>query len=157
VFFLVPAGKGVYGFPGRQDIIPSTGAPELKEVRAIASALANAPKNLTSKKPAERTSAALLLVRRWQPGSPEATIPIPAVQSKALLEAIGTADWRAGGAQAFARLGLSEKHGWKPPAKLEDVPAAARKWLTENAARLKMKRVPRDEAPGEEPGAGKGG
>ena len=79
-------------------------------------------------------------------GGATKTEAVPAEESRLILRALADADW-SGRAFAplspqgvFLRLGLTEKDGWKPPADLRNFPAAAQKWLKENAGKYRVRR-----------------
>ncbi len=165
-----PTMKDVYVFADFQGFVQKAGNPgfdgELKEMKVTARLLADPMKGLKAKDAAERLKTATLLVSRYRtpaPGAEEKTEAVPAEQSKLILETLADADWAPKGGvrfgelnaqQAFFQLGLTPADGWTQPMDFKEVPAAAKKWLKDNAGKFKMKRFVRDEGgPSEEPGA----
>jgi hypothetical protein len=110
---------------------------------------------LKSKDQEERLTAVALelnkfRVQRTQNPKQE---PINAEESKLILKALADAEWaqnpgipRLPGAfmtnpqNLFFRIGLTEADGWKQPMNFQEVPAAAKKWLAENADKYVIKR-----------------
>jgi hypothetical protein len=98
-----------------------------------------------------RLTAAMLLFRYRTPrqvydGKPP-TESIDHAQSKLILAALQTGDWSEEAAASpmaplnlFLWLGLTEADGWTEPASPKDYPAAAQKWLRDNADRYRIQR-----------------
>jgi hypothetical protein len=125
---------------------------DLAEARRIAKLLENPKAGLKSKNAADRElTAGLLLVRYRTPLQGETKQePIDAEESKQILETLAGADFgevvaptRFTAEQAFFRLGLTDKDGWKP-AQFKDFqiefPPVAKKWLKENAEKYRIQR-----------------
>jgi hypothetical protein len=165
-----PTLKDVYVFADFQGFIQKAGNPgfdgELKAMKETAKLLADPMKGLKSKDAAERMKTAALLVSRYRapaPGAESKEEAVPAEQSRLILEVLADSEWSPRGEvrfgepsaqQAFFQLNLTPADGWKQPMNFAEVPAAAKKWLKENAGKYKMKRFVRDEGgPSEEPGA----
>jgi hypothetical protein len=118
---------------------------ELEEVKRVAKLLDNPKVSLKSKSTADRElTAGLLLVRYRTPLNGETKQePIDVEQSKQILETLAAADFSQAVApsgftaqQAFFRLGLTEKDGWKPPQFKnfqKEFPPVVKKWLKDNA------------------------
>src|SRR5262249_16463439 len=73
------------------------------------------------------------------------TNPISPRRSKAILEALAAADWanpdpelRQSPQGLFMQLGVGGKDGWRPPTDFQQIPAAAKKWLKDNAASYRI-------------------
>jgi hypothetical protein len=147
-FFIVPA---------YYDLVPKAQnanfAPDLAEARRCVKLLAGGvTQGLKSKDADERLLAAALVVHgaRSQPyffGKGVRTEPLDAELSRLTLETLAEADW--GNEDRFAltplalftRLGLTAKDGWQPPPGLADVPAAAKKWLRDNAGSYRIQKL----------------
>lgn len=130
---------------------------ELDEARKAAKMLANAKTGLTSRDPEERFTTAALLVTRYRTprqGSTR-TEPIPAQESKLILQALAKADWNTRGPRNFQmnpqtiffRLGLTAKDGWDNPEDFRQLPERAKKWLEANADKYRIQRILPPEAP----------
>lgn len=136
--------------PTAEDVVDSK-APDYRQklelARRAGKLLANATEGLKSKDADDRLLTATLLLGRYRRPRPNHRLEaIPAAESRGILEALAAADWtqvdRFGGTVSplglFYQLALSEKDGWKQPANFQEVPAAARKWLKENAATYRI-------------------
>ncbi len=161
-----PTMKDVYVFAGYDGLVQKAGNPnfdtEVKAMKENVKAIADPMKGLKSKDAAERLKVATLLVSRYRTAVPGVTKTedVPAAESKLLLETLeeswdpakGVRFGEPSSQQAFFQLGLTPADGWTQPKDFKEFPAAAKKWLKENAGKYKMKRFARDEGgPGEEP------
>jgi hypothetical protein len=125
---------------------------EVEEAKRIAKLLDDPKVSLKSKNAADRElTAGLLLVRYRTPLNGETKQePIDAEQSKQILETLAAADFSQAVApngftaqQAFFRLGLTEKDGWKPPQFKnfqKEFPPLVKKWLKDNAETYRIQR-----------------
>jgi hypothetical protein len=129
---------------------------DLTEAKRIAKLLENPKASLKSKNAADRElTAGLLLVRYRTPLQNETKQePIDAEESKQILETLAGADFSEAVApngftaqQAFFRLGLTDKDGWKPPQFKnfqKEFPPVAKKWLKDNAEKYRIQRFVAD-------------
>jgi len=133
------------------DCVESPAAENLAAARRAGRLLSNPLGGLKSKDAGERALAAgLLIIRhRTRPLAEAKDVveaDVPAVESKLILEAVASADWKSpvysqlSPRGLFLRLGLTEKNGWKV-ANLADLEADAKKWLEANAGKYKMKKL----------------
>ncbi len=67
--------------------------------------------------------------------------------SKLILAALAEGPWteedsqsQVGRLRLFLRLGLTDKDGWLQPRSMEEMPAAAQKWLRDHAAAYRIQR-----------------
>jgi hypothetical protein len=163
VFFLKKHHeKDFYVAPMFYDVVNKEGNAAFdKDVALLkksARILKNPDESLKSKDAEERLLAAGLLVTSYR--TPQGTgkqklEPIDAAQSKLILEAIAAGDWSKQGRgeitpmSVFGSLNLTPEDGWKPgPFKNYPVefPAAAKKWLQDNAGKYRVKRFVAEEA-----------
>jgi hypothetical protein len=112
---------------------------------------------LQSKNADERLQTASLLLQKYRQfrnttGKAPVQAPIPAEQSRLILQAIAEADWTRNdpenmmqsGQMLFNMLGVQAKDGWTPPKPQagqnyqELYQKAAKSWLKENAARFRI-------------------
>jgi hypothetical protein len=127
-------------------------APDYKQkldiARRAAKLLTDPLAGLKVKDEGERLLTAVLLLGHYFKAKPNQKLgPIPAEESAGILRAIAGADWSrpdpsTGGAApltVFYQLGPREADGWRQPADFQEVPAAARQWLKENADRYRIK------------------
>jgi hypothetical protein len=120
------------------------------EAKGVCALLADPMKSLKGK---DRARAAALLLLRYKTtplGEKPGTEPVPAEESRLILSSLAEADWKGGDwmtspRQAFARLGLGPRDGWKVPEDAAAFDVAARKWLKENAGKYKLTRYARGE------------
>jgi hypothetical protein len=116
---------------------------ELKQARRIAKIVEEPLASLRANGQPERFAAAanLMLHYRTPKGSGAKTEPISFDESKLILSALLSQDWAAAAAppnawQIFNLLGLTEKDGWKAPAKINnpnDLRDAVRAWYRDHA------------------------
>jgi hypothetical protein len=143
--------------PAYYDLVPKARnanfAPDLAEARRCVKVLTGGlTQGLKSKDADERLLAAALVVHgaRCQPyffGKGTRTEPLDAELSRLTLEALTSADWGKQDPFAltplalFTRLGLTAKDGWQPPPNLAEVPAAAKRWLRDNAGSYRIQKL----------------
>jgi hypothetical protein len=133
---------------------------DLALVRRCAGLLASPLDGLKAKETEDRRlTAAMLLFQHRTPrfvysGKP-VTEPIDAEQSKLILTGLQGGDWSDAAAASpmaplnlFLWLGLTEADGWMAPTSPKDYPAAAQKWLRDNAGRYRIQRYVPEEKPG---------
>jgi hypothetical protein len=124
---------------------------EIAQVKQCAKLLENPGASLQAKNADERLLTAAMMLTRYR--TPPAGVQNPktealsAEQSKLLLEALASADWskRIDGTQVspqmvFFRLNLTAKDGWTQPKNGQEIPAAAQKWLKDNADKYRVQR-----------------
>lgn len=169
-----PAKKGAYVLANYYDavaVLDKKAFPNFKpridpiaEAKRAVQALRSPLTSLKAKKAEDRLFAASVLLTRYKTpaaGSTK-TEPVPAAESKLILDALAGADWSAPDAGAgwgsphalFYQLGLTAKDGWSQPQDFKQIAPAAKKWLKANSATYKMTRFVRDKAtvePSEEP------
>ncbi|HMF11176.1 MAG TPA: hypothetical protein VKE94_02690 [Gemmataceae bacterium] len=128
------------------------GTPDL--VRRCAKLLADPDKGLAGKDDDRFLTAAMLIKRYRTPRERNKTNPISPRRSKAILEALAAADWanpdpelRQSPQGLFMQLGVGEKDGWRPPTDFQQIPAAAKKWLKDNAASYRIQSFVTDDDP----------
>jgi hypothetical protein len=110
---------------------------------------------LKSKDPEERILAVALQINKYRTprGGNSTQEPINAEESKLILKALAEADWVQNPAiprpvgsymtnpqNLFNRIGVTAADGWQQPMNFQEVPAAAKKWLAENADKYAIKR-----------------
>jgi hypothetical protein len=138
------------------DVITKTGNAnfdkDMTEVKRCAKLLADAKANLSSKNADDRFLTAAMLLSRYRTNRPSATPPkqepIDAKESKAILLALAEADWTAKTTVPFAltpqsvfyMVGAQPKDGWTQPRDFKEFPAAAKKWLKDNADKFRIQR-----------------
>lgn len=124
---------------------------ELAQIKQCTKLLENPGASLQSKNADERLLTAAMLLTRYRTPPPGVQNPkaeaLSAVQSKLLLGALASADWskRIDGVQVspqmvFFRLNLTAKDGWTQPKNGQELPAAAQKWLKDNADKYRVQR-----------------
>lgn len=133
---------------------------DLALIKRCAKLLDEPMTGLKSKDADEKLLTASLLIKRYR--TPKAAVtktePIDAEQSKLILQTLAEADWnkndpllRGGPRVLFMQLGLTDKDGWKPPTRKDPktnrelidyqaIPAAAQKWLKDNAGTYRIQR-----------------
>jgi tetratricopeptide (TPR) repeat protein len=167
LFFLHDHPEGSFRvLSGGWDFIDS-GTKEYAKVVALvgrcAGLLADTDKGLQSADGEDRVLTAGMLLGRFRTvryayaGAPK-TEPIDPVLSRRILKILAedslaekAAREPMGRLTLFFRLGVAEKDGWKPPRRLPEVTAAARKWLDQNADTYRIQAyVPDDSMPVEE-------
>ncbi len=118
-------------------------------IKRCAGLLEDPLKGLKSKDAEDRLLSAALLLGKYRPQftAAEKLELIDAEESKLLLEVLAGADWskydsvaRINAPQLFSRLGLNETDGWKEPANFMDRNDLAKKWLKDNAGKVRVKR-----------------
>jgi hypothetical protein len=121
-----------------------------KWTQQCAKLLANPEEGLQAKDPDERFLTAAMLIlqyrtRQFMPKADAKEEPIPAKQSRLILQALGEGNWEKPREDLgyemrpeslFSRLNLTPKDGWNQAVTSD----AARKWLKENAERYRIKR-----------------
>jgi hypothetical protein len=140
------------------DVINRKGNPsfaaEMNEIRHVARLLANPKASLEAKDRDEKYLTAALLITRYRTARPYSpppgkTEPIPADESKRLLEILADADWSDKATtrppalsprNLFFRLNLTAADGWVQPKNFLDVPREAQKWLKEHAGTYRIQR-----------------
>lgn len=154
--------KDFYVAPMFYDVVNKEGNAafdkDIALLKKSAKILKNPDESLKSKDADERLLAAGLLVSTYRTpqGTGKQTLEsIDAAQSKLILQALANADWSKQGGRGeitpmsvFGSLGLTPEDGWKPaPFKNYQVefPAAARKWLQDNADKYRVKRFVAEE------------
>jgi len=129
-------------------------AADLDTARRAVKCLADPLAALKARAPADRLLAAATLLSRYRTQRDEESHsePIPAEESKRILQTLAAAGWaqkQAHGivpANLFFLLGLTEKDGWKQPGDLRATPAAAQKWLKDHAGTYRIQRyVPKQD------------
>jgi hypothetical protein len=127
-------------------------AKEVDEAKRYTKLLADPKANLASKNAEDRFLTAAMLLSRYRTARPSATPakqePIDAAQSKAIMLALAEADWDAKPTVGFAMtpqntfylLGAQAKDGWTQPRDFKEFPAAAKKWLKDNAEKYQIQR-----------------
>jgi hypothetical protein len=129
----------------------------IDEVEKCTKLLAEPKASLEAKKAEERFLTAGLLIYRYRmqrgPGAAVKQEPIDADESRLILKALAEADWvgRPGpiGLRGmpmmpqglFMQLGVTDKDGWVQPKDYNKFPAAAKKWLEENAGKYRIQRL----------------
>jgi hypothetical protein len=131
-----------------------TFAKDLVEARRVAKLLAKPMASLKSRSATVRLETAALLLQRYRMFQQGAKLePVDAEESKLILLAIANANWnvRPGPARIgqpqpvtpqglFGQLGIQAQDGWMPPRDFRLFPAAARKWLKDNAGTFRIQR-----------------
>jgi hypothetical protein len=156
VFLIKHPTEDFYIGQAYYDVISKTGNTnfdkDMTEVKRCAKLLADAKANLESKNADDRFLTAAMLLSRYRTNRPSATPPkqepIDAKESKAILLALADADWDARAAAPFALtpqttfylVGAQPKDGWTPPRDFKEFPAAAKKWLKDNADKYRIQR-----------------
>jgi hypothetical protein len=103
-------------------------------------------------------TAAMLIFRyrtvQWVYSGRPKTEPISAGQSKLILAALAEGTWTKADADSpmgrlrlLLRLGLTEQDGWKQPASVPELPAAAEEWLRAHRDTYRIQRYVPDEKP----------
>jgi len=129
---------------------------DLAEVKRCAALLEKPTESLQSKNADERLMTAAMLLARYRSarigGKPNPKQePIPAEESKLILQAIAASDWSVAGRDParvspfllFQRLGLTAQDGWNPPPFKDfqkEMPPVAQKWLKDNAAKYRIQK-----------------
>lgn len=131
---------------------------QVEQVKKCAKLLANPEAGLKSKEADERLQTAAMLITQYRTpkqtanNQPPKTAAIDAAQSKLILEALAGGDWtRRGFDQVsplalFFQLGVTDKDGWKPPQKGQEIGAAAQKWCKDNAGKYVIQRFVAEKA-----------
>lgn len=155
--FLTPmAGQSFFTAPMYFDVIDKKSNPnfdkELAQIRRTVKIMADPRAGLQSKEESDRLAAVSLLLSRYRTikgpvkGTPKQE-PIDAEESKLILRALAETDWARpvtpmdpAPRMLFYRLGVQAKDGWTPPKNAQELPAAAKKWLTANADKFRIQR-----------------
>ncbi len=155
LFFLHDAGtkEALYAARYYWDVVEkdnSQFAAEVEQAKKFGKMLDDRMAGLKSADEKERLLTAALLVTRYRtsnPGAPRQA-PIDAAESKLILEALAAAEPTAEIPQLpgatpltlFLQLGLEARDGWEQPKDLSALPAAAKKWLRDNAGTYRIRR-----------------
>ncbi|MBI2803408.1 MAG: hypothetical protein HYX68_00310 [Planctomycetes bacterium] len=125
-------------------------ADELKQARRIARMLADPLPALKSKDPADRFTAAAHLIARYRimPAPGAKTTPVSAEETRLIMTTLLDHDWKSStrpinGWPCFHMLGLTDKDGWRMPAKIRDfndLRDAARAWFRERGKDYRIQR-----------------
>ena len=119
------------------------------KVLPVAPLMADPNKGLKSKSADDRLLTAALLLAKYRPYAmaSQKTEAIDETQSKLILEALASADWkktdnlmRFNGQALFYRLGVTAQDGWKQPGDFQQFETAAKEWLKSNAGTFRIKR-----------------
>jgi hypothetical protein len=122
---------------------------QVDEAKAAVKLIANPLVGLKSKDADERYLTAALLITRYRTETPGSKLePVPAAESKLLLETLAEVDWQPRNPKFFSlpaiglfgRLGATDKDGWTAPKNFADYVPEAKKWLKANAEKFKMQR-----------------
>jgi hypothetical protein len=129
---------------------------QVELAKRTAAALADPLKALKADKPADRGFAATALVLKYRSypfdGGTVETAKVSAEESKLILKGLAEANWKGdpndalavAGYQAFARLGLTDTDGWKPPVPkpgddfIDATRTAFAKWLDGTGAEYRI-------------------
>jgi hypothetical protein len=155
IFFLKPEAKQVYFVVDNvQQIIDAKAADFKKAVddlKGYTKTLADPMTALKAKDAKARFEAASALLNRYRTARAPVTQQeaVPAAESKLILEALADADWSVKQTQPgqqtplnlFYMLQLTPADGWTQPRNFQELPAAARKWLKDNAGKYTLKRM----------------
>jgi hypothetical protein len=152
--FLKPHHSGeFYDFTTNSNVIDKkspTFDKDLETTRRCIKLLADPIKSLQSKDPADRlfTANILITIYRMPPlpsSRPPQLEPVDAEESKLILHAMADSDWSKNEALGmFLRMNLTAKDGWVQPMDLKDIPAAAEKWVKDNADTYRIQRYVTD-------------
>lgn len=153
-----PGGRDFYTAPMYFDVINKEGNPnfanEVAEARKAAALLVNPKASLKSKDAQTRLNTAGMLIGRYRNQRvPDAKqVNIDAEESKLILQTLANADWNPAPGigrpginmmnpqNLFFRLGLTPADGWVQPMDFKMLPDEAKKWLTANADKYRIKR-----------------
>ncbi len=120
------------------------------EARTLSEAIRAPKKALADKDAGVRVAAAYVLIARYQtaPAGGAEREPVPADESKMILEVLAAAEWKAerrgvSASAAFSWMPITAADGWTPPKDLPTYADAAKKWLKENAGKYRMTRFAR--------------
>jgi hypothetical protein len=156
--------------PAYFDVIQKANNPnfekETAEVKRYTKLLADAKSNLDGKNAEDRFLTAAMLLVRYRTAKQFVQNPkqeaIDAGESKRILLALADADWnpknpgpglfQMNPQAMFYRLGVTEKDGWTQPKDFKEFPAAAQKWLKENAGTYRIQRFVGETAADKEKG-----
>ncbi len=124
---------------------------DVKMAKRVVAVMANTKQALESKDADERLMAVSILVTKYRtaraPGAKQE--PIDAAESKLILNAIGSANWRPAGFgapnpyQLFNQLGITAQDGWKAPTKIksqDDLRDAVQAWIKDKGDSYRIKR-----------------
>ena len=127
-----------------RDSNPQGFAAEVAQTKHKAKLLQDPMAGLRSKDARDRLQTASLLLGLYRGAASRKTEPIPAEESRLILDTILFADWNAndalGGRALFQQLGLTPKDGWKQPNNFQQFPEAAQNWLRQYAASYRIQR-----------------
>jgi hypothetical protein len=130
-------------------------ATEREQVLKAAGILKAPLASLKAKDAADRYLAAALLISRYRSAPPSGeskTEPVPAAETKLILQTLAEADWKAERGPLgfylapqgmFFRLGIGPAEGWKQPDDFNQIEPEAKKWLKANAEKFKLQRFVR--------------
>ena len=157
-----PTKKGLYLVQHYYDVVPmKDNVAEAGEVKKFSKLLADPKAGLASKDAGDRFATAAMLVTRHRTPSPggEKVSPLTTADSKPILSALAEADWAAMTTKfprmspqlVFARLGVTDKDGWKPPTDFTKFSETAQAWLKDNAGKYRIQAFARPGDKKEEP------
>ncbi|GIW78927.1 MAG: hypothetical protein KatS3mg105_0734 [Gemmatales bacterium] len=157
IFFLRQHGKENFFTHWYGDFIGPTETPHFAAtvvtIKKLGKLLENPQAGLKAKSADDRFLTAALLLARYT--TPPVTkerkdwkqIPIPAEESRLILNALYEADWNRKTdvdgltpVAAFFKLNLTPNDGFQRPRDYRQVPAAAKKWLKKNMATYRIQR-----------------
>jgi hypothetical protein len=156
LFLKKQPGKDFYRAYNYYDVVKKDAGTDraVADARKAAKLLTDPVASLRSKDSGERFTTAAMLVYRYraQQAGESKQEPIPAAESKLILEALAGADWgnppgREYGMSPqmlFYRLGATPADGWNQPADGQQFAAAAKAWLKDNASKFRIKRFVAD-------------
>ncbi|MFM7150747.1 MAG: hypothetical protein ACKO23_12975, partial [Gemmataceae bacterium] len=124
---------------------------QVDEIRRCVKLLKNSSQVLKGTDRDNRYLMTAMLITRYRTvrTGMEKQVPIPAEESKLLLETLADADWTGNTAGQtgyvaplglFHRLGVTDRDGWNPPKEFAQFPDQAKKWLRDNAGTYQIKR-----------------
>lgn len=124
---------------------------DVKLAKRVVAVMANTKQALESKDADERLMAASILVTKYRtarvPGAKQE--PIDAAESKLILNAIASANWKPARFgdpnpyQLFTQLGVTAQDGWKAPTKIktqDDLRNAVQAWIKDKGDSYRIKR-----------------
>ena len=124
---------------------------DVKMAKRVVGVMANTRQALESKDADERLMAAAILVTQYRTpkGAGNKLEPIDAAESKLILDAIASANWKparfgeTNPYQLFNQLGIGAQDGWKIPAKLkgqDELREAVQAWIKANGDSYRIQR-----------------
>lgn len=124
---------------------------DVKTAKRVVAVMNNTKQALESRDADERLMAAQILVTKYRtPKGGNNQEPIDAAESKAILNAIATANWKPAARfgepnpyQLFSQLGITDKDGWKAPVRVksqDEIREAVQAWIKSNGDSYRIKR-----------------